>query len=98
MKKKSRGTDMPQKDFDYTSTRWQRTRAAVLRRDNYQCQGCRRYGRIRSAVIVHHIKHADECPELAYTGSNLISLCAACHNKAHPEKAKGMNRGKRYGK
>ena len=44
----------------------------------------------------HHIKHADEYPELAYKDDNLISLCDACHNAEHPEKAKKKNRGGRY--
>lgn len=77
--------------FDYESPRWKRMRAAVLRRDNYQCRRCRRFGRIRQAEIVHHIRHADEAPELAYRADNLVSLCRECHNKAHPEK--GGRRG-----
>lgn len=83
--------------FDYESPRWKRKRASILCRDGYQCQECRRYGRMREADVVHHIKHADEFPELAYTDSNLVSLCTACHNKAHPEKAKKMGRCRRYG-
>lgn len=50
------------------------------------CVECRKYGRHREAVTVHHIKHVDEYPELAYIDSNLESLCNACHNKMHPEK------------
>ena len=46
--------------FDYTSKRWGRKRAAILRRDDYRCVWCRRYGRNRPAVVVHHIKHVDE--------------------------------------
>lgn len=83
--------------FNYESARWKQTRESILRRDGYQCQECRRYGRMREAAVVHHIKHADEHPELAYTPDNLVSLCDACHNKAHPEKAKKMGRGRRYG-
>lgn len=75
--------------FDYTSARWKRKRIHILKRDNYMCQECRKYGRQRQAVTVHHIKHVDKHPELAYTDSNLISLCESCHNKAHPEKGKG---------
>ena len=41
--------------------------------------------------VFDDIKHVDEYPELAFESSNLISLCAACHNKRHPEKG-----GKRY--
>ena len=70
----------------YQTKAWKRKREAILRRDNYQCQECRRYGRIRQATTVHHIRHFDEYPELALTASNLQSLCRACHNAAHPEK------------
>lgn len=76
--------------FDYKSSHWKRKREQILRRDNYLCQWCRRYGRIAEASTVHHIKHVDEYPELAYEDANLISLCTGCHNKAHPEKAKKL--------
>ncbi|MCI6686515.1 MAG: HNH endonuclease [Ruminococcus sp.] len=70
----------------YQSKAWKRKRQAILRRDGYCCQDCKRYGRFRPAVTVHHIKHLDQYPELALTNSNLISLCNECHNKRHPEK------------
>lgn len=70
----------------YQSSAWKKKRLVILRRDGYQCQDCKRYGRIRQAVTVHHIQHLDECPELAFQSDNLISLCAECHNKRHPEK------------
>lgn len=70
----------------YKSAKWKRKRAAILKRDGYTCQRCKRYGRTVEATVVHHIKHADEYPELAYVDDNLVSLCDACHNKAHPEK------------
>lgn len=73
-------------EFDYKNKKWQKKRAAILRRDGYLCQECKKYGRRREAVTVHHIKHAETYPELAYTDSNLTSLCNACHNKMHPEK------------
>lgn len=74
-------------DF-YASARWKHKREIILRRDKYLCQNCKRYGRQVQAVTVHHIKHLDEFPELALKDDNLVSLCNACHNKAHPEKAK----------
>ena len=84
-------------DF-YTSSAWKAKRAAILSRDGYQCQRCKRYGRLREATTVHHIKHYDEYPELALESDNLLSLCEACHNYYHPEKAKKSNktRGKMY--
>ena len=52
---------------------------------------------MREATTVHHLKHYDEYPELGLNDDNLISLCDACHNFFHPEKAKNANksRGKR---
>lgn len=79
-------------DGYYNSPRHKRWREAVLRRDKYLCQECRRYGRLGRdglpvpAVTAHHIKHRDEHPELQYSVDNGIALCAACHNRAHPEK------------
>lgn len=72
-------------DF-YKTTKWKKLRSAVLRRDGYLCAMCKRYGRATEATTVHHIKHADEYPELIYDPKNLMSLCEGCHNKMHPEK------------
>ena len=72
--------------FDYGSGKWKRKRKHILDRDNYQCIWCRRYGRSRDAVEVHHLKPVETHPELAWIDTNLVSLCAACHRKAHPEK------------
>lgn len=79
--------------FNYNSQKWRKMRKSILRRDGYQCRECRKYGRSREATEVHHIKHVDEWPELAYKRENLASLCHACHNKMHPEKALAMRRG-----
>ena len=70
----------------YDTPQWRSKRESILRRDNYQCQECRRYGKLVQAREVHHIKHLDEAPELAFEDSNLVSLCKACHRKRHPEK------------
>lgn len=70
----------------YDSPQWRHKRELILRRDNYLCQECKRYGRIRQANTVHHIQHLEERPDLAFVNSNLVSLCLPCHNKAHPEK------------
>lgn len=72
--------------FDYTSVKWKKFRASILRRDGYRCKICARYGRMVPATEVHHIKHTDEYPELVYDPQNLVSLCKSCHNRQHPEK------------
>lgn len=73
-------------DAFYSSTEWKKKRALILRRDKYQCQVCKRYGRNREAGIVHHKLELEEYPELALDNNNLISVCLSCHNKIHPEK------------
>lgn len=81
----------------YHSRQWIRKRNHILRRDNYQCQECRKYGRMREASYVHHIQHLEDRPDLALVDSNLESVCLACHNKLHPEKGTRslqMQRGK----
>jgi 5-methylcytosine-specific restriction endonuclease McrA len=41
------------------------------------------------ANIVHHIEHLGDNPDKALSLDNLESVCAACHNQLHPEKAGG---------
>lgn len=78
----------------YNSAAWKAMRDQVLRYDHYECQECKKRGRYRKAVIVHHVKHLKDRPDLALslydpdTGERqLVSLCRACHEKAHPERA-----------
>lgn len=79
-------------DKIYSDSRHRRWREKVLRRAGYLCEECKRYGRVDKrglpveATTAHHIKHADEYPELRFDLSNGRALCAACHSKAHPEK------------
>lgn len=35
---------------------------------------------------MHHIEPVEVNPDRAYDIDNLMSLCEACHNAAHPEK------------
>ena len=75
------------KDKNIYGKKWQRIRSMVLKRDGYMCRECRRYGKRVPAEHVHHVAHAEDDPTRIYDLDNLISLCAKCHNKAHPEKA-----------
>ena len=83
---------MYETDAIYHNKRYKRARAAALKRDEYLCQYCKRYGRMRQATITHHIKPVEIDPELAYNADNLVSLCMACHNKMHPEKAQNWRK------
>lgn len=69
--------------MDYKSKKWERKRQAILRRDNYLCRECKRYGKTTSANTVHHIMPVEMSSELVYDNNNLISLCNSCHNGMH---------------
>ena len=78
-------------DF-YCSATWHRKRAAILKRDRYECQLCKARGRYRKAELVHHVNHLKDRPDLALsvwdpdTGERqLVSLCKRCHEEQHPE-------------
>ena len=70
------------KDF-YKSTKWKAKRTNILKRDNYMCQECKRYGKTTGATTVHHVKPLEFNLELRLDSNNLISLCSVCHDKMH---------------
>jgi 5-methylcytosine-specific restriction protein A len=81
----------------YLSSAWQRKRKQILQRDHHECVYCTQQGRHSRSVIVHHIMHLDEHPELAlsdyYIGTDgvqhrqLVSVCRECHETVcHPER------------
>ncbi|MGD7021768.1 HNH endonuclease [Rossellomorea vietnamensis] len=81
-----------QKKKFYKSGGWQWVRQEVLARDNYECQECKRQGRVytdnhdsdkHKRLDVDHIKEIYTHPELALVESNLETLCIRCHNKKH---------------
>ncbi|MCI9576612.1 MAG: HNH endonuclease [Clostridiales bacterium] len=67
----------------YHSKRWRRKAAAILRRDGYQCQISKRYGKRVEANTVHHIYPLEEYPEFALCDWNLISVSDSVHNQLH---------------
>lgn len=87
----------------YLSSAWHRKRKEILERDHHECVLCRegkgyRPGKRHTrAVIVHHVKHLKEFPELALSNyyidadghkhRQLISVCRACHEVVcHPDR------------
>jgi 5-methylcytosine-specific restriction protein A len=79
----------------YKTKAWQRCRESILARDNHLCQVCIRKGRLTPANTVHHIEHLQDNPDRALDESNLISICATCHNQLHPEKGQGKPKEQR---
>ena len=67
----------------YKTAKWKNKRGKILRRDEYMCRECRRYGRTTPATTVHHIYPIEQYPEWNLASWNMISLCHECHNKMH---------------
>lgn len=80
----------------YVSRRWKRVNKKVLDLDNHECQICKRMGKATvSGLLVHHINHLRDRPDLALsifsdaeqTARNLLTVCKDCHeNICHPER------------
>lgn len=75
---------------------WRRKRAAILKRDNYECQHCKkkRLRKIVRATHVHHIQELKHHPDLALDDDNLISLCFDCHEEMHDRNANNRKQPK----
>lgn len=76
----------------YAGYDWQRMADKVRRYDKRECQQCKSRGRYRRGVIVHHVKHLRDRPDLAMLlfdpdtrERQLITLCKQCHEAEHPE-------------
>ena len=68
-------------DRFYDSPKWRAKKEHILRRDSYQCQISKRFGRLIPAELVHHVFPLDEFPEYAFADWNLISISQKVHNK-----------------
>jgi len=71
----------------YKTSKWKHKRGTILRRDDYLCRECKRYGKTTPATTVHHIIPLTWCliRMVAYTlaSINLVSLCGECHGQMH---------------
>ncbi len=75
----------------YCRKEWLEIREKVLKFDHYECQKCKKKGKYRKAILVHHVNHLKDKPSLALEmydekgERNLVSLCQSCHEEEHPE-------------
>ena len=80
----------------YNSQDWRDKREHIKERDHYECQECKRQGKVsldiyepnkngrkKIKLVVHHINELEFNPELALEDDNLETLCVDCHNKIH---------------
>ena len=79
----------------YLWHKWLKERDFVLDQDKHECQACKARGKYRKAILVHHVRHLKERPDLSlmmWREENgvmvrqLVSLCKGCHELAHPER------------
>lgn len=83
----------------YKSARWQQKKKEILMRDNYECQECKKKGKLttiqHTKLDIHHIKELKDYPELAFDNNNLITVCVYHHNlldgRIKPRKDKFVN-------
>lgn len=67
----------------YLSQKWKHKRQVIMRKYNYEDQEARRYGRVVTATMIHHIYPLADYPMLAYETWNLLPLSSASHNRMH---------------
>ncbi|TDL34567.1 HNH endonuclease [Jeotgalibacillus sp. S-D1] len=67
----------------YDTSKWRKKRLIILKRDKFECQECKRYGKSTEALIVHHVNPLEFNPLLALINLNLLSLCKKCHGQMH---------------
>ena len=86
--------EIGQEERFYSWRDWKRLSLVVRTKiDRSECTRCKALGKYTPAVVVHHVKHLRDRPDLALsiydpdTGERqLISLCRACHEEEHPER------------
>lgn len=74
-------------DF-YHSQEWRAVRRAVLERDHYLCQTCKRNGIIKTGNTVDHIVPVRVDWSKRLDIDNLETICTSCHNKKHERNSK----------
>lgn len=74
----------------YKSKAWRDLRQQVLKRDNHECQECKRLGYVtvndptkHKTLDIDHVRDIYHHPELALEISNCRTLCVPHHNKKH---------------
>ena len=60
-------------------TRWQSRRLEIIKRDDYQCQGCQAF----DGLQVHHRYYENGKMPWDYPDEALVTLCLDCHPAEH---------------
>lgn len=78
----------------YKTARWRKLRLVIIARDFGLCQECKGRGIITKGNTVHHKTEAREDISQFWDERNLELVCAACHNKEHPERSGGTKKAR----
>jgi len=73
---------------------WEQKARRIIKRDNHECQRCKRGGKYHRAECVHHKQELKQRPDLAFDDDNLEALCKRCHNIEHGKHLKAKQRSK----
>lgn len=76
--------------MDYSSAKWKKKRASILRLDGYKDVVAGWYGRTAEAQMVHHIYPAEDYPEYQWADWNLISVSYSTHKKLENHMTGGL--------
>lgn len=78
-------TDLSDESYEefLESDYWIQVRKRVLARDGFRCQSCDS----KKTLHVHHLTYKNHGQEHEHL-EDLVTLCARCHEQAHPEKTK----------
>jgi 5-methylcytosine-specific restriction endonuclease McrA len=78
-----KGGVTPERQAFYNTPEWKECVKAIWKRDNATCQRCfKRYNHVGRRFEIHHIV-SFQCRELRAVVSNLVMLCAQCHDWVH---------------
>lgn len=76
-----RGGCTPERQAFYSSIEWRNVAKYVKKRDNYECQICRKKVKGRSGNIHHMVSFSYK--KLRSDADNLVLLCHKCHRWVH---------------
>ena len=86
----------------YNDRYWRKLSKAIIKEHRYECEYCKKRGKVERAEVVHHVKHLKQFPALAYQRfyidengqrhKQLVPLCRACHEYEHNRTVKAYKR------
>jgi 5-methylcytosine-specific restriction protein A len=77
-----------ERDGFYSGARWKALRDR-FRAKHPTCQRCEARGEVAETAVVHHVVDRLISPSMAYSWTNLESLCHECHNREHARRKGG---------